>query len=226
MREQMSQEVAVGKSKKNSVNRRDFLRTAAAGTAALVAVPGTAKAAAAEPRGGGGAPPLLKAPAADGRPSVDVLTVDHPGSDFMVDAFQRPSASRIIFARILEILSEACMNRSSIMERIRTLNSLPAATKKPQLPWAHGYFKIEGKPLLVGLHGTLGVQHASMAIYNAFCDRVPVVVVLGNFLDAANHRGSISWPGRTPHRIRRRSFAISLSGMISQGSHCRPLPNR
>ena len=45
---------------------------------------------------------------------------------------------------------------------------------------AHGYAKIEGKPLAVLAHGTVGLQHASMAIYNAYCDRVPVYIVAGN----------------------------------------------
>ena len=39
---------------------------------------------------------------------------------------------------------------------------------------AHGYAKIEGKPMLALLHGNIGLQHASMAIYNAYADRVPV----------------------------------------------------
>jgi thiamine pyrophosphate-dependent acetolactate synthase large subunit-like protein len=47
---------------------------------------------------------------------------------------------------------------------------------------AHGYFKIEGKPLLVLAHGTVGLQHASMAIYNAWCDRMPMFIILGNTL--------------------------------------------
>ena len=51
---------------------------------------------------------------------------------------------------------------------------------------AHGYFKIAGKPLLTLCHGTVGLQHASMAIYNAWCDRVPVIVMGGNDLDAAH----------------------------------------
>src|SRR4051794_1258199 len=50
---------------------------------------------------------------------------------------------------------------------------------------AHGYVKITGKPLLVLCHGTVGLQHAAMAIYNAWCDRVPVIVMGGNDLDAA-----------------------------------------
>ena len=49
----------------------------------------------------------------------------------------------------------------------------------------HGYFKIAGKPMMTLCHGTVGLQHACMAIYNAWCDRVPVIVVGGNDLDAS-----------------------------------------
>jgi len=57
----------------------------------------------------------------------------------------------------------------------------------------HGYAKIEGKPLLALAHGTVGLQHAAMAIYNAWCDRVPVVIILGNSLDATQRGGEIGW---------------------------------
>ena len=55
---------------------------------------------------------------------------------------------------------------------------------------AHAYFKAEGKPLAVMAHGTVGLQHAAMAIYNAWCDRVPVYLILGNHSDAALRRGA------------------------------------
>jgi thiamine pyrophosphate-dependent acetolactate synthase large subunit-like protein len=58
---------------------------------------------------------------------------------------------------------------------------------------AHGYFKVEGKPIGVLAHGTVGLQHASMAIYNAYCDRVPVYIVLGNTLDAAMRMPPFEW---------------------------------
>ena len=45
---------------------------------------------------------------------------------------------------------------------------------------AHGYFKIEGKPLAALMYSSVGLQHASMAVYSAFCDRVPVYLLLGN----------------------------------------------
>ena len=44
---------------------------------------------------------------------------------------------------------------------------------------AHGYAKIEGKPMMALLHGTVGLQHAAMAIYNAYADRVPVYITVG-----------------------------------------------
>ena len=58
---------------------------------------------------------------------------------------------------------------------------------------AHGYAKIEGKPMMIMAHGTVGLQHASMAIYNAYCDRVPVYIVLGNILDVNYRRGNAEW---------------------------------
>ena len=50
---------------------------------------------------------------------------------------------------------------------------------------AHGYAKIEGKPMMALIHGDIGLQHASMAIYNAYVDRVPIYMVVGNHSDGA-----------------------------------------
>ncbi len=58
---------------------------------------------------------------------------------------------------------------------------------------AHGYFKAEGKPMAVLCHGTVGMQHAAMAIYNAYCDRVPVYILAGNSLDATLRRPGVEW---------------------------------
>ena len=44
--------------------------------------------------------------------------------------------------------------------------------------------------MMIMAHGTVGLQHASMAIYNAYCDRVPVYIVLGNILDVDYRRGT------------------------------------
>ena len=58
---------------------------------------------------------------------------------------------------------------------------------------AHGYFKAEGKPMAVLAHGTVGLQHAAMAIYNAYCDRVPVYIIAGNSIDAVQRRPGVEW---------------------------------
>ncbi len=58
---------------------------------------------------------------------------------------------------------------------------------------AHGYFKVAGKPMAVLAHGTVGLQHAAMAIYNAYCDRVPVYIVAGNSIDATQRRPGVEW---------------------------------
>lgn len=58
---------------------------------------------------------------------------------------------------------------------------------------AHGYAKVEGKPMAVFAHSTVGLQHAAMAIFNAYCDRVPVYIVLGNTLDATMRRPGVEW---------------------------------
>ena len=56
---------------------------------------------------------------------------------------------------------------------------------------AHGYAKIEGKPMMALIHGTVGLQHASMAIYNAYADRVPIYMVVGNHADWADRGAGV-----------------------------------
>ena len=48
---------------------------------------------------------------------------------------------------------------------------------------AHGYAKIEGRPLPVLVQSTVGLQHASMALYNAYCDQAPIYMIAGNTVD-------------------------------------------
>lgn len=59
---------------------------------------------------------------------------------------------------------------------------------------AHGYAKAAGQPMVACVHNLVGLQHASMAIYNAWCDREPVVVLGGSGpRDAAERRPWIEW---------------------------------
>jgi thiamine pyrophosphate-dependent acetolactate synthase large subunit-like protein len=59
---------------------------------------------------------------------------------------------------------------------------------------AHGYAKVSGRPMAVALHSNVGLFHASMAIFNAYCDRVPMLVLGATGpLDAARRRPWIDW---------------------------------
>jgi len=59
---------------------------------------------------------------------------------------------------------------------------------------AHGYAKVTGKPLAVAVHSNVGLFHASMAIFNAWCDRMPVIVLGATGpVDAAKRRPWIDW---------------------------------
>ncbi|MEV6674539.1 thiamine pyrophosphate-dependent enzyme [Streptomyces sp. NPDC051162] len=59
---------------------------------------------------------------------------------------------------------------------------------------AHGYHKASNRHMGVLVHANVGLLHASMAIFNAWCDRVPLFVLGGNGpLDAGKRRPWIDW---------------------------------
>jgi thiamine pyrophosphate-dependent acetolactate synthase large subunit-like protein len=59
---------------------------------------------------------------------------------------------------------------------------------------AHGYAKVTEEPMAVALHSNVGLMHATMALFNAFCDRVPMVVLGATGpVDAAHRRPWIDW---------------------------------
>lgn len=119
-------------------------------------------------------------------PEVEVLTTDSCGSDYMVDVIKSLGFEYV------------CANPGSSFRGVHESLINYGGNKSPEfitntheessVAMAHGYFKVEGKPMAVLAHGTVGLQHASMAIYNAWCDRVPVYIMLGNYVDAAVRR--------------------------------------
>jgi thiamine pyrophosphate-dependent acetolactate synthase large subunit-like protein len=59
---------------------------------------------------------------------------------------------------------------------------------------AHGYAKVTGRPMAVVVHSNVGLFHATMAIFNAWCDRMPVIVLGATGpVDAARRRPWIDW---------------------------------
>ena len=59
---------------------------------------------------------------------------------------------------------------------------------------AHGHARVTGKPLAVALHSNVGLMHATMAIFNAWCDRIPMLIIgaVGP-VDAVQRRPWVDW---------------------------------
>ncbi len=59
---------------------------------------------------------------------------------------------------------------------------------------AHGYAKVTGRPMAAAVHSNVGLMHATMAMFNAWCDRMPVVVLGATGpVDAPKRRPWIDW---------------------------------
>ncbi|HUZ33709.1 MAG TPA: thiamine pyrophosphate-binding protein [Xanthobacteraceae bacterium] len=59
---------------------------------------------------------------------------------------------------------------------------------------AHGYAKVTGKAMAAAVHSNVGLQHATMAMFNAWCDRMPVLVLGATGpVDAVKRRPWIDW---------------------------------
>jgi len=177
--------------RKISPGRRRFLKSAAVTGAALVG--GATGGAAAQ-----SAPPARPAPgtaATLGREAdpagVEVLTTDRPGGDFMVDVFKTLDLEYVAAnpGSSFRGLHESIVNYGGN----RAPEFITCCHEESSVAMAHGYFKAEGKPMAVLVHGTVGLQHAAMAIYNAYCDRVPLYIVAGNSIDATQRRPGVEW---------------------------------
>ena len=59
---------------------------------------------------------------------------------------------------------------------------------------AHGYAKVTGKAMAAAVHSNVGLFHATMAIFNAWCDRMPVLILGATGpVDAMKRRPWIDW---------------------------------
>jgi acetolactate synthase I/II/III large subunit len=171
-------------------DRRNFLKGAAIGAAVLAANSPAVAGQQLEARRVG--PPSMSAEAEAGLPAhAEVLTTDRPGSDFMVDVIKSLNVD-YVFANpgsSFRGLHESLLNYGGNQKP----EFITCCHEESSVAMGQGYAKIEGKPVMVLVHGTVGLQHASMAIYNAFCDRVPVYLIAGNTLDATKRRPGAEW---------------------------------
>jgi len=182
------------KSRKSLVDRRKFLKGAAiGGVATFVASSGAASAQQLVARSAP-APAIPPIPRPEADPSsaeVNVLTADRTGSDFMVDVIKslgfeyvaaNPGSS---FRGLHESLVNYGGNKNP--------EFITCCHEESSVALAQGYSAVEGKPMLVLAHSTVGLQHASMGIYNAWAGRAPIYIILGNTVDAAERRPGVEW---------------------------------
>src|SRR5215467_1262270 len=172
------------------VSRRKFLAgvaVAGAASATTAARAATTDTTAAAPRLPSALPPTMHVAAAEtGTPKElsGARIGGVPGSDFMVDVIKTldikylPANPASSFRGIHESLINYGGNKMP--------EFLTCTHEESAVAMGHGYFKVAGKPLMTLCHGTVGLQHSAMAVYNAWCDRVPVIIVGGNDLDAAH----------------------------------------
>ena len=181
--------------KKAGVDRRTFLKSAAAGAGAAAATTvvaqSTSEAGPARPTADvAPAPAGAQSPKKEKKLPGDIV-IRRPGSDFMMD---------VIKTLDLEYIST---NPASSFRSLHESLVNYGGNKKPELltcmheeaavAMAHGYAKAAGKPMGTLVHASVGLQHATMAIYNAWVDRAPVLILAGNASDASKRRNGTEW---------------------------------
>ena len=179
------------KPKQDAIDRRKFLKGAAAGAAALAAIP---TAASAQPRAvsrNATAQPIPKEPETATPAEIDVLTENRSGSDFMIDVLKSLGIEYVASnpGSSFRGLHESVINYGGN----KNPEFITCCHEESAVAMAHGYSKIEGKPMAVFLHSDVGLQHGSMAIYNAFCDRAPIYLIAGNALEIQSRRPGVEW---------------------------------
>jgi acetolactate synthase I/II/III large subunit len=180
----------MAKSKKNSSNRRGFLKGAAAGVAAgaaalvtNVSISEAQQSVASVEAAPIAVPPptqaQLERDGGSARPPAAVRGAENPGSDLMVQVLRDLGVEYVASnpGSSFEGIQESIINYGKppnvMPEFITALHEMSA------VDMAHGYGKAEGKPMVAMLHGTLGIQNAAMAIYQAYYDRTPVLLLVG-----------------------------------------------
>ena len=176
-----------------AIGRRNFLKSATLVGAAALTPSAAARAlpSAAQANLKAAAPGPKQMAAETHPPSKDPVNQASSGGDFMVDVFKTLDIDYLSMncASSFRGLHEAVINHAD--------NTKPEILNCPHediaVHLAQGYAKIAGKPMAMICHGVVGLQHATMAMYNAWCDRVPLIVLGGNIVEANKRAPGAEW---------------------------------
>ncbi len=176
-----------------ALHRRRFLKGVVIAGGATIAGPAAVQAQAPEKPTGNASPPTAAARAneRENPPEADRLTTEKTGSDFMVDVCKTLNLDYMAACpgSTFRGLQESFINYG----QNKRPEWLTCMHEEVSVGMAHGYAKVAGKPMAAMVHGTVGTQHAAMAIYNAYCDRVPVIVFTGNAGALDERRPGVEW---------------------------------
>ena len=187
--------------KRSKVGRRGFLKRVALGGVAaastpLVGIAQTGKKADGAPPDANPDQPRPAGPVIPSQESMsrdEGLTYQSCGGDYMVDVMR--SLGIEYFAAIpgntFMGVHESVVNYGMLTSP--TLRTICCMHEEASVAMAHGYAKIEGKPMACMMHTAVGLQHGSMAIYNAYADRVPIFMMTGAWLDVTRRAGEVAW---------------------------------
>ncbi len=176
----------MAKSKKTSgFGRRGFLKSAAGAALVTTAPLAEGQAQGQAPRTGNGPAPAptqaqVDRDAGNVTPPAVTRTITRPGSDLMVQVVKDLGIEYVAAnpGSSFEGLQESFINYGNPANK--NPEFITALHEESAVTMAHGYAKAEGKPMVAVLHGTIGIQHAAMSIYQAYYDRVPVLMLAGN----------------------------------------------
>ena len=118
-------------------------------------------------------------------------TVGKIGSDFMVDVLKTLDIDYIASCpgSTFRAIHESIVNYGDNKKP----EFLTALHEDTSAAMCHGYAKVSRKPMACMVHGTVGLQHASMAIYNAYADRVPMLILSGNIGNSVTRQVNVEW---------------------------------
>src|ERR1700751_2420238 len=176
-----------------ALHRRRFLKGMVVAGGATIAGPPNVQGQPREKGTGTALPPdaAAKANERERPPEVERLTTEKTGSDFMVDVCKSLDLDYVAACpgSTFRALQESFINYG----QTRRPEWLSCRHEEVLVGMPHGYAKVAGKPMAAIVHGTVGTQHAAMAIYNAYCDRVPVMIFIGNAGALNERRPGLEW---------------------------------
>ena len=173
-----------GSDKQGPLNRRRFLKGAAgaaggAAAAALADPPPRQAATAPPPAVSAPSPAQLNRDTGCIEPTLPPRAAVRPGSDLMVQVLRDLGIEYVASnpGSSFEALQESLINYGE-PPNVRP-EFITALHEETAVDMANGYGKAQGKPMCALLHGTIGLQHGSMAIYQAYYAGTPLLIIAG-----------------------------------------------